>query len=532
MAIDKNILSYKKLKKKKTNSPYKRTLKKIAPKTFEDDRIQQKVFRSFFELGQLIGLDLNLEEMIIQIAKKATEVMEAERYNLFLHDRKTDDLWTIVAAGMEGKKIRIPAGEGVSGYCFRTGKTVNLADAYADPRFFRQGDIETNYRTKTLLSMPCYSRTGKILGVIQLTNKINGVFTKEDETFLKMFSNHAAVFIEMAQLQRDRFNALEKSKSELERLSRAKDKALSHLSHELRTPLSIIQGAIRIIKRKLEAESASGDFNTSFEMIERHLKRISVIQEETDKIIRTYKDMDKGFLTSELDRQWKQLEDVSEIPVEIKLHWDMVKKWLSVNIHGSKMAEQTVLVLPFVEKILGKAKELSSHRNIMFQTEYQKDLSMTIEPGVQESILEGILKNAIENTPDGGLIRITAAKKEDKIIIKIQDFGIGITQDNQKHIFDGLFYTQDTDQYSTKKPYDFGAGGKGLELMLAKIYGQRFGIKISFESRRCAYIPTDRDLCPGKISLCKFCRTGEDCIASGGTAFSVSFPAGKMQIKD
>jgi signal transduction histidine kinase len=527
MAIDKKISTLKKPKKKDRNSPYKRTINKITKETAEEDRILQKVFRSFFELGQLIGLDLNLEEMTIQIAKKATEVMEAERFNLFLHDRKTDDLWTIVAAGMEGKKIRIPAGEGVSGYCFRTGETVNLADAYTDPRFFKQGDIETNYRTKTLLSMPCYSRSGKILGVIQLTNKKNGLFTKEDETFLKMFNNHAAVFIEMAQLQRERFNALEKSREELEQLGRAKDKALSHLSHELRTPLSVIQGTIRIIKRKLEADNYSSKYNNSFEIMEKNLNRISVIQQETDKIIRTYQEVDKGLLSSELDRQWRQLQDVSEVPIEIKLHWDMVKKWLTANIHGSKISEQLVLVSPFMEKILEKTKRYSLHRDIIFQTEYQKDLSMPIIPGVQESVLEGVLKNAIENSPDGGLIRITAAKDEDNILVKIQDYGIGITQDNQNHIFEGFFYTQDTDLYSSKKPYDFGAGGKGLDLMLARIYGQRYGFQLSFESTRCIYIPTDKDICPGKITLCKFCRSNKDCLASGGSTFSISFPVNK-----
>jgi signal transduction histidine kinase len=532
MAIDKNISTYKKVKNKDRNSPYKRTRNKITTETNEDDRILQKVLRSFFELGQLIGLDLNLEEMIIQIAKKATEVMEAERYNLFLHDRKTNDLWTIVAAGMEGKKIRIPAGEGVSGYCFRTGETVNIEDAYKDPRFFKQGDIETNYRTKTLLSMPCYSRSGKILGVIQLTNKKNGLFTKEDETFLKMFNNHAAVFIEMAQLQKDRFNALEKSREELEQLGRAKDKALSHLSHELRTPLSVMQGTIRIIKRKLEADNSAPGFNDSFEIIEKNLKRISVIQQETDKIIRTYQDVDKGLLSSELDRQWRQLQDVSEIPIEIKLHWDMVKKWLTANIHGSQISEQLVLVIPFVEKILTKIKRFCLHRDIDFRTEYQEDLSIPIIPGVQESVLEGVLKNAIENTPDGGLIRISSEKDEDRILLKIQDYGVGITPDNQAHIFEGFFYTQDTDLYSSKKPYEFGAGGKGLDLMLARIYGQRYGFQITFESRRCIYLPTDKDICPGKITLCRFCKSNEDCLASGGSTFSISFPAGKINIKD
>jgi signal transduction histidine kinase len=527
MTIDKNIGPYKKRKNKDKNIHYGQIHNRINKKPGEDERTLPKVLRSFFELGQLIGLDLNLEDMLIQIAKKATEVMEADKYNFFLHDRKTDELWTKVAVGTEEIEIRIPAGLGVSGYCFRTGETVNLTNAYTDPRFYKQGDYETNYRTKTLLSMPCYSRSGKILGVIQLSNKKNGIFTKEDEIVLKMFNNHAAVFIEMAQLQKDRFNALEKSKEELEQLSRAKDKALNHLSHELRTPLSIIQGIIRILKRKFEANNLTSQNNNTFEILEKNLKRISVIQQETDKIIRTYQDLDEGLILSELDRQWRQLADVTEIPVEIKSHWDAVKKWILANFQASHISEKAISIVPFIEKIIERVKKFSLHRGITFQPEFRKELSLLIIPGIQENILEGLLKNAVENTPDGGLIRIILAEEEDKVLLKVQDYGIGITPENQKHIFDGFFYTQETDLYSSKIPYDFGAGGKGLDLMLARTYGQRFGFQISFESKRCIYIPTDKDICPGKISSCKFCKSNEDCFASGGSTFTVYFPNNK-----
>ncbi len=489
----------------------------------------QRKLQSFLELGQLIGLDLNLDEMLLQIAKKATEVMEADRFSIFLHDRKTDELWTKVAVGMEGKVVRIPAGTGVSGYCFRTGETVNLADAYTDPRFYQQIDVETNYRTKTLLSMPCYSRSGKILGVIQLINKKDGLFTDEDEAFLRMFNNHAAVFIEMAQLQKARFSALEKSQKELERLSRAKDKALHHLSHELRTPLAVIQGTIRLLKRRLEVQG-SPQLKGSFEMLERHLARLFEIQQETDKIIRTYQEIDGGLLFGELDRLWRQLEDVSEIPREVEAHWDALKKWIAGYLIDSHISEKPTPLLPFVKRVLEKVKRQSTHREITFQLEGQDNLSMFIEPEIPAGILEGLLKNAVENTPDGGLIRIMLIEDNGKARLKVQDFGIGITQENQKSIFEGFFYTQATDLYASKKPYDFGAGGKGLDLLLAKIYGQRFGFQITFESKRCIYIPTDKDLCPGKILLCTHCKGIEDCIASGGSTFTVSFAIAKKMV--
>ena len=523
MATLKKTFSSKSPGSKDGHTPYKRIIQKIA----KDEKSLRKMLTSFFELGQLIALELNLEEMLLQIAKKAAAVIGADRYNLFLHDQETDELWTPVSVGKEGRNVRIPAGRGISGYSFRTGETVNLKDAYADPRFYKPADVETNYRTKTMLSMPLYNRSGNVFGVIHLTNKKKGMFTGEDEVFLKLFNNHASVFIEMAQLQKARFDALEKSREELEQLSRAKDKAMYHLSHELRTPVSVIQGGIKILKRKLEGNDIKYHSNNLFDILEKNIERISTIQQETDKIIRTYQEVDNGVVLCELESQWRELEDVAEIPVEIKLHWDMVKKWISSNAFGSRGTEITVSAVSFIDKILKKIKGLSSHRDISFETDYRADPSILIIPGVQESVLEGLLKNAVENTPDGGLIRIILSKKDDKVILEVEDYGIGITEENRDHIFDGFFYTQDTDLYSSMKPYDFGAGGKGLALMLAKVYGQRFDFQVSFKSKRCVYIPTNKDVCPGKISLCRFCKSREDCIASGGSVFKLAFPSVK-----
>ncbi len=88
---------------------------------------------------------------------------------------------------------------------------------------------------------------------------------------------------------------------------------------------------------------------------------------------------------------------------------------------------------------------------------------------------------------------------------------------------DGLFHTKETALYASKKPYDFGAGGKGLDLLRMKVYGQRFGFDLSMISKRCVYIPTDRDQCPGDISRCPHVRNAKECATSGGTTFTVAF---------
>jgi signal transduction histidine kinase len=156
----------------------------------------------------------------------------------------------------------------------------------------------------------------------------------------------------------------------------------------------------------------------------------------------------------------------------------------------------------------------------------EKNLHLVIDPKILEEILVGLLKNAVENTPDEGMIRVTLEQKAQWIQLKVQDFGIGINKENHRHLFDGLFHTLDTDLYTSKRPYDFGAGGKGLDLLRIKTYAQRFGFDISAASQRCNRVSTERDLCPGRISSCSYCKTREDCLNSGGSTFCLTFSVG------
>lgn len=487
-------------------------------------RDAKRKLQSLLELGQIIGLDLEIDGMLLKIAQKAAEVMEADRCSLFLYDPNTDELWSTVAMGLEDQVIRIPSDGGLAGSCFQTGQTVNLEDAYKDPRFDKEVDARTGYRTRSVLCMPIYNRAGETLGVIQLLNKEDGVFTGEDETFLQTFGNHASVFIEMAQLQKARFEALERSREELRRLNKVKDRALHHLSHELRTPLAVIQGTIRLLRRKFEALMPPRDWEGLFETLEKHLNRLAEIQQETDAILRAYRELQETSLYTELDRLWRRMEDTVEIPPDLIAHWNSLKERMAQSLPDRPLSREEVHLSPLVRQVLKKAGRKASHRDVHLLVEGEKDLSISIDQGILEEVMEGLLKNAIENTPDGGTVRILMERGEHEVLLQVQDSGVGITDENQRHIFEGLFPTQETELYSSKRPYDFNAGGKGLNLFRMRIYGQRFGFRLSVNSRRCIHLPTDRDLCWGKISACPHCQRAEDCLASGGSTFSVSLP--------
>ena len=319
--------------------------------------------------------------------------------------------------------------------------------------------------------------------------------------------------------------ALMKSHQELEQLNRAKTKAVNHISHELRTPLALIEGNIRLLKRKLKQLPTDASFQKIMETLERNLARLSSISIETDEIFRVSQELEAGVLVDNLDRLWERIEDLSDMPSDVRSHFDGLKSWLSQYLSGGTQSFQSINLFPFVLDVLERVKQLSRHRNIRFRVEGKNNLFVLIDPLVLQNVVEGLLRNAVENTPDGGAIRLGVDQERGKITLHITDYGVGITEENQAYIFDGLFHTKETELYASKKPYDFGAGGKGLDLLRMKVYAQRFGFDLSMTSKRCVYIPKDQDQCPGDISQCRHVRNAEECGASGGTTFTVAFPA-------
>ena len=47
-------------------------------------------------------------------------------------------------------------------------------------------------------------------------------------------------------------------------------------------------------------------------------------------------------------------------------------------------------------------------------------------------MLEGLLKKAAENTPNGGRTEISVAESANGVRVEVRDYGIGITAENQK----------------------------------------------------------------------------------------------------
>jgi hypothetical protein len=183
-----------------------------------------------------------------------------------------------------------------------------------------------------------------------------------------------------------------------------------------------------------------------------------------------------------------------------------------------------IYLLPLIRQGVSYVGAQVAHREIVLLAQGREDLYVLANPHILSNVVDGLLKNAVKNTPDERRIEIRVEQTFDRLIIRVQDFGVGITGENKDRIFGGLLHTQEDIDYGSKRPYDFSAGGKGLELFLMTICGQLFGFRLSVGSGHSIYLPTDKDLCPGRISLCRYCGGVHACVASGGSLFFVFFP--------
>jgi putative nucleotidyltransferase with HDIG domain len=142
----------------------------------------------------------DLDALLRDMATVTTQLLDADRATIFIVDRDRAEIWSKVALGTGAGEIRQPIGVGIAGTVAATGETVNIADAYEDPRFNPEPDQRTGYHTKSLLTFPMTGQNGRVIGVFQVVNKNGGEFTADDEDTLSSLGASAAVAVENAQL--------------------------------------------------------------------------------------------------------------------------------------------------------------------------------------------------------------------------------------------------------------------------------------------------------------------------------------------
>lgn len=155
---------------------------------------------ALLKIGQAVSAETDINVLLKVIAEETKAAIQADRCSVFLYDKKNEELWSKVALGMESQEIRFPANKGLAGHVVKSGETINIKDAYSDKRFNKEIDMQTGYKTKTILCMPIKNLNQQIIGAFQVLNKSQGEFNDEDEDLLIAIGSSAGIALENAQL--------------------------------------------------------------------------------------------------------------------------------------------------------------------------------------------------------------------------------------------------------------------------------------------------------------------------------------------
>lgn len=129
-----------------------------------------------------------------------------------------------------------------------------------------------------------------------------------------------------------------------------------------------------------------------------------------------------------------------------------------------------------VENIIVKYRPYAAASNVAVKLEIESLPSLAVaDPSQIKSVIENLLDNAIRYSEGGEEIDIKIRQKEKKLFFEIKDRGVGIPQEDQKHIFQKFFRSTNALKHQTE--------GTGLGLYIAKSIIEKSGGKMGFSSR-------------------------------------------------
>ena len=228
---------------------------------------------------------------------------------------------------------------------------------------------------------------------------------------------------ELGQLARD-FNRMAENLEQTEVLRR---QLIGDVSHELRTPLTAIKGSMEaLIDGVLPAEPET--FEQIYQEADRLQRLVNDLQELSRVEARAY----------QLDLRLLSLADLFQ-------------------------AITTRLSRQFADK------------GVRLKTELTADLpEIWADADRLNQVLFNLVGNALQYTPEGGQVTITARRQGDEVQVSVLDTGIGISAEHLPHVFD-RFYRADRSRSR-------GSGGSGIGLTIARHLIEAHGGRIWADS--------------------------------------------------
>ncbi len=143
---------------------------------------------------------------------------------------------------------------------------------------------------------------------------------------------------------------------------------------------------------------------------------------------------------------------------------------------GVGLNREKVLVQDLLEKVVGALQLYARQKEISLQVSLAEDAPAIIEadPALLHQAVYNLVENAIKYTPQGGQVKVRAARRGEHLVFAVQDTGIGISLADQKRLFEKFFRSSQREARAQK--------GTGLGLAIVRSIAERHGGQVWVQS--------------------------------------------------
>jgi GAF domain-containing protein len=162
-----------------------------------------RALSSLYYVSQHITPQVDVLKLLGEILDSALSGLNATDGSLMLEDAETGDLVFSVVRGEAAGRLegyRLPKGIGIAGWVAAHRQPQVVRDVRRDPRFYAQVDVAFGFNTRSMVCVPVYLDDGRLLGVIEVVNKVlDQEFTPEDLDLLLIVAQLAATAMRRAE---------------------------------------------------------------------------------------------------------------------------------------------------------------------------------------------------------------------------------------------------------------------------------------------------------------------------------------------
>ena len=341
---------------------------------------QATLLERYLRLNE-ISLDLtstlDIKTLLNRIGHAASDLCNAQAASILLYDENKQQLHFESTTNLDEPLMRgliVPVDSSIAGWIVLNREPVIIDDTQKDSRHYSKIAKFTNVTTTSMLGVPLIAK-GKVIGVLEVINRIEGNFTEDDIDVLMALGAQAAVAIENARLFHQ---------SDL----------IAELVHELRTPLSSLNTAAHLLTRQ--------DLSS-----ERQEQVIEAIQTETTRLT----EMTSAFL-------------------------DVARLESGRTQFNTKIFDPVSLLDECASLVSGKVDENGLHWQMDIPDDLPH---IAADRDKIKQVLLNLLSNAINYNRPQGSITMSAAVEGNELVTTISDTGMGISEEYMVHLFEKFY---------------------------------------------------------------------------------------------